>query len=305
MMRFLIGYGPNPPNPQWPGGAVIAVSIILNYEEGGEYTVQNGDLISELFLTEVPCRPALHGNRDFVAESLYEYGSRAGFWRIMDLFKRKNVKCTIFAVTSALEKNPQAGERMVNDGHEIASHHHRWIDYNTVDDQTQREHVIKAIEIIKNITGQAPRGWYTGRLGQRTNDILFEEYKNHGGLLYNSDSYADDLPYYINHHGPQLIIPYTLDINDCKFLTSYNIGGTEDFLNYLKDSFDVLYEEGLSGSPKMMNVALHCRISGKPGRMKALLKFLDYVQSKEKVWICRRVDIANHWLSVHPYYKDR
>jgi putative urate catabolism protein len=294
--RDMIGYGANPPDPRWPGDARIALQIVVNYEEGAENAVLHGDPASETFLSEIIGAAAFEGRRHMSMESLYEYGSRAGFWRLMRLFQDRGLPVTMFAVGMALERNPDAARAMVDLGHEIASHGWRWINYDQVDEAVERADMHRAIESITRVTGQRPLGWYTGRTSERTQRLVAEE----GGFLYDADSYADDLPYWVKVAGrDQLIVPYTLDANDMRFATAQGFNSGDQFFAYLRDSFDTLYEEGES-TPKMMSVGLHCRIAGRPGRIAALKRFLDHVQRHEKVWICRRIDIARHWRAVHP-----
>ncbi len=294
--RDLIGYGANPPHPQWPGDARVALQIVVNYEEGGENAVLHGDPASETFLSEIIGAPAFEGRRHMSMESIYEYGSRAGFWRLMRLFEDRSLPVTIFAVGMALERNPDAAKAMVELGHEIASHGWRWINYDQIDEATERDHLHRAIECITRLTGQRPLGWYTGRTSERTQRLVAEE----GGFLYDADSYADDLPYWVKVEGrDHLIVPYTLDANDMRFATAQGFNTGEQFFTYLRDAFDTLYEEG-EIAPKMMSVGLHCRLAGRPGRIAGLKRFLDHVQRHDKVWICRRVDIARHWRAVHP-----
>ncbi|WP_142847644.1 allantoinase PuuE [Telmatospirillum sp. J64-1] len=295
--RDLIGYGAKPPHADWPQGARIAVQFVLNYEEGGEACILHGDPASECYLQEVVGAPALPGVRNLQVESVYEYGSRAGFWRIHRLFAERGLPLTIYGVAMALERNPEAVAAMVEQDWEIASHGWRWIDYQFVDEETERQHMRQAIESIARLTGQRPLGWYTGRLSPQTRKLVVEE----GGFLYDADAYNDDLPYWVTEGGkPHLVVPYTLDNNDMKFGTAQGFGTGEDFFAYLRDAFDTLYEEG-EDRPKMMSIGLHCRLAGRPGRFKALKRFLDHVQSHDKVWICRRVDIARHWMARHPY----
>ena len=294
--RDLIGYGAHPPHPHWPGDARIALQIVLNYEEGGENSVLHGDRASETFLSEIIGAPAFE-MRHLSMESLYEYGSRAGFWRIMSEFERRALPLTIFGVSMALERNPDAVAAMVQAGHEIACHGWRWISYQQVDEATEAAHMQRAVEIIQRLTGSAPVGWYTGRDSPNTRRLVVE----HGGFLYDADSYADDLPYWVEVNGqPHLVVPYTLDANDMRFATAQGFNSGEQFYQYLKDSFDVLYAEGAT-APKMMSVGLHCRLAGRPGRFAALCRFLDHVQRHEKVWICRRADIARHWYAMHRF----
>jgi len=298
--RDMIGYGRNPPHPHWPGDARVALQIVVNYEEGGENAVLHGDAASETFLSEIIGAAAFEGRRHMSMESIYEYGSRAGFWRLMRLFEERQLPVTMFAVGMALERHPDAAQAMVELGHEIASHGWRWINYDQIDEAVERDHMHRAIASIEKLTGQRPLGWYTGRTSERTQRLVAEE----GGFLYDADSYADDLPYWVKvaAHGnmvDQLIVPYTLDANDMRFATAQGFNTGDQFFTYLRDSFDTLYEEGLH-APKMMSVGLHCRLAGRPGRIAGLRRFLDHVLSRDKVWICRRVDIARHWRAVHP-----
>jgi allantoinase len=294
--RDLIGYGAKPPNAHWPGGARLALQLVLNYEEGGENNVLHGDRASETFLSEIIGAQAFE-MRHLSMESIYEYGSRAGFWRIMRELERRAMPVTIFGVAMALERNPDAVAAMIAGGHEIACHGLRWITYQQIDEATEREHMRRAVEIIRRMTGSSPLGWYTGRDSPNTRRLVVE----HGGFLYDADSYADDLPYWVEVEGkPHLVVPYTLDANDMRFATAQGFNSGEQFYQYLKDTFDVLYAEGET-SPKMMSVGLHCRLAGRPGRFAALRRFLDYVQTRDKVWICRRVDLARHWITQHPF----
>jgi putative urate catabolism protein len=294
--RDMIGYGATPPHAQWPGGARIALQIVVNYEEGAENNILHGDKASETFLSDIVGAVPFVGQRHMSMEWLYEYGSRAGFWRLMRLFESRKIPVTFFAVAMALERNPEVARAMVEGGHEIASHGWRWIDYRDIDEATEREHMRLAITSIEKLTGQRPLGWYTGRTSENTQRIVAEE----GGFLYDADSYADDLPYWVKAgERDHLIVPYTLDANDMRFATPQGFNSGDQFFAYLRDSFDVLYAEG-EYSPKMMSVGLHCRLAGRPGRFAALQRFLDHVARHDKVWICRRVDIARHWRAVHP-----
>ncbi len=294
--RDMKGYGREPPRADWPGGARVAVQFVLNYEEGGENSVLHGDAASEAFLSEIVGAEPLVGQRHLNMESIYEYGSRAGVWRVLRLFEQRKLKLTVFAVGMALERNPEAAKAFVAGGHEVASHGWRWIDYQTMDEKTEREHVKLAIDAIQRLCGQRPLGWYTGRVSPQTRRIVAEE----GGFLYDSDSYADDLPYWVKVDGrDQLIVPYTLDANDMRFATAQGFNSGDQFFAYLRDSFDVLYAEG-QDRPKMMSVGLHCRLVGRPGRAAALARFLDHIQKHDKVWVCRRVDVARHWREKHP-----
>ena len=295
--RDLIGYGNTPPDPQWPGQARIAVSFVLNYEEGGERCLLHGDNESEAFLSELPGAVPFPDARHMSMESVYEYGSRAGVWRILKLFAKHKIPLTIFAVAMAAQRYPEVIQAMHQAGHEICSHGYRWIDYQKLSKEEEREHLYKAINILQDITGQRPQGWYTGRNSPNTRDIVMEE----GGFLYDSDAYDDDLPYWINNQGKgHLVIPYTLDSNDMRFATQQGFNSGEQFFQYLKDSFDTLYEEG-SEAPKMLSIGLHCRLIGRPGRIAALRRFIEYAQSHERVWFARRVDIARHWHVTHPF----
>ena len=292
--RDMTGYGESPPKVSWPGNARLAIQFVINYEEGGENSVLHGDKTSETFLSEiVGARP--YPARHLTMESLYEYGSRAGFWRLHRLFNEFSLPVTVYGIAMALERNPAAVEAMLDSSWEIASHGYRWIDYQTIAEDIEREHLHKAVEIHTRVTGERPLGWYTGRDSPNTRKLINE----FGGFLYDSDSYADDLPYWcLDFEEPHLIIPYTLDVNDMRFATPQGFNAGDQFLNYLKDSFDTLYEEGKT-YPKMMSVGLHCRIIGKPGRTAALRKFLTYISDKPDVWVCRRIDIANHWHAHH------
>jgi len=294
--RDLVGYGRRPPDPAWPGGARLALSIVMNYEEGGERSVLHGDAESEAFLQEVVGMSPLSGVRNLQVESVYEYGSRVGFWRLMRLFAERDIPISVFAVAMALERHPEAAAAIVEAGHEVVSHGWRWIDYQFVDLAVEREHMGLAIESLTRVTGQRPLGWYTGRLSPNTRRLVVEE----GGFLYDSDAYNDDLPYWVDVGGrPHLVIPYTLDNNDMKFGTPQGFNSGADFFSYLTDAFDTLYAEGAE-TPRMMSVGLHTRLVGRPGRAAALARFLDHVERHEDVWICRRVDIAHHWIARFP-----
>jgi allantoinase len=294
--RDMIGYGADPPFADWPGGARLALQIVLNYEEGSENSVLHGDRASETFLSEIIGAQAFEA-RHLSMESLYEYGSRAGFWRILRELERRAIPVTVFGVSMALQRNPDAVAAMLAGEHEIACHGWRWISYQSMDEATEREHMRLAVDTIRGLTGSAPLGWYTGRDSSNTRRLLIE----HGGFLYDADSYADDLPYWVQVSGtPHLVVPYTLDTNDMRFATAQGFNSGEQFFQYLRDAFEVLYAEGET-RPKMMSVGLHCRIAGRPGRFAALCRFLDHVQRRDNVWICRRVDIARHWIQRHPY----
>ena len=306
--RDLIGYGAHPPHPHWPGQARIAVQFVLNYEEGGENSVLHGDAGSEQFLSEIIGAVA-YDSRHLSMESIYEYGSRAGVWRILNEFKRRDLPMTIFGIGMALERHPELTRAFVEYGHEIASHGWRWIHYQNMDEQTEREHMRLATERITQLIGSQPLGWYTGRDSPNTRRLLLEQ----GGYLYDSDYYGDDLPFWTNvtttdgKDHSHLIVPYTLDANDMRFATPQGFNTGEQFYQYLKDSFDVLYAEGDPdgmNQPKMLSIGMHCRLLGRPGRFRALQRILDYIQSHSNVWICRRVDIAKHWHDNHPPQVD-
>lgn len=291
----MIGYGRTPPDPQWPGGARIAVQFVINYEEGGENCILHGDAASEAFLSEVVGADAWPGQRHLNMESIYEYGSRAGFWRLWRLFTARDMPVTVYGVAMALQRNPEAVAAMNEADWEIASHGLRWIEYRDFSKHDERRHMADAIRIHTEATGERPLGWYTGRCSEFTRDLVMEE----GGFLYSSDSYADDLPYWVSGPaGPHLIIPYTLDANDMRFASAQGFNSGDQFYTYLKDTFDVLYQEGET-APKMMSVGLHCRLVGRPGRAAALARFLDYVQGHDQAWVARRIDIARHWHDHH------
>ena len=293
--RDMVGYGAKKLKVKWPNNARIALQIVLNYEEGAENCVLHGDKHSEVFLSEIIGAQPVKA-RHISMESLYEYGSRSGFWRLHKLFQEKKIPITIFGVGMALEKNPEICKAIKNANYEVASHGWRWIDYQSVKKPEEKRHMKLAIKKIKEIFGERPLGWYTGRCSPNTRDLVFEE----GGFLYDSDSYSDDLPYWeYKKNKKQLIIPYTLDNNDMRFATSQGFNSGDQFFSYLKDSFDVLYEEGKT-TPKMMSVGLHCRLIGRPGRMQSLKKFLDYVLKFEDIWICKRIDIAKYWIKNYP-----
>lgn len=293
--RDLVGYGGRPPHPHWPGEARVAVQFVLNIEEGAERTILNGDEQSESYLHELPGRPSRLGERDLSVEGMYEYGSRAGVWRILELFRARNLLLTAFAVGKALELNPEIARALSTAGHEVAGHGYRWLDYRGMPEEEERRHIRLTIEVIEQICGQRPVGWYTGRVSENTRRLLREE----GGFLYSSDAYNDDLPYWLTGSPPHLIIPYTLVNNDARYLLPTGFSSGKDFFQHLKDAFDFLWQEG-ARRPKMMSVGLHGRISGHPARAMALARFLDYVQGHDSVWICRREEIARHWMSQHP-----
>ncbi len=289
--RDMIGYGRRPPDPKWPGGARVAVQFVINYEEGGENSVLHGDPASEAFLSEIVGALPIAGTRNMNMESIYEFGSRAGFWRLHRLFTERAVPVTVFGVAMALERNRQAVAAMVEADWEIASHGYRWIDYQDFGEAEERAHLRRAIEVHRRVTGSRPLGWYTGRVSPNTRRLVVEE----GGFLYDADSYADELPYWNTEYGrPHLVIPYTLDANDMRFATPQGFNSGDQFFTYLRDSFDLLYQEG-EAQPKMMSIGLHCRLVGRPGRALALARFLDHVCARDAVWLCRRLDIARHW----------
>jgi putative urate catabolism protein len=291
--RDMKGYGRAIPDPQWPGGANVAVQFVLNYEEGGENNILHGDAASEAFLSEIVGAQAWVGQRHWNMESIYEYGARAGFWRLWRMFTERKVPLTIYGVATAMSRSPDQVQAMKEAGWEIASHGLRWVEHKDMLEGEERRQIAEAIHLHTEVTGERPLGWYTGRCSMNTTKLVMEE----GGFLYSSDDYSDDLPYFLKKPdgGKHLIIPYTLDANDMRFATPQGFNTGEHFFQYLKDSFDCLYEEGRRGSPKMMSVGLHCRLVGRPGRAVGLAKFIDYVQSHDKVWIPRRIDIARHW----------
>jgi len=293
--RDLAGYGRNPPDPRWPDRARVAVQFVVNYEEGGERNVLHGDATSEAFLSDVLGAAPWPGQRHMNVESMYEYGSRAGFWRLWRLFTERNMPVTVFGVATALARSPEAVAAMREARWEIASHGLKWIDYKDVPEAEERAHLAEAVYIHTHATGERPLGWYTGRGSSNTLRLVLDD----GGFLYSSDSYADDLPYWVNGpKEPHLIIPYTLDANDMRFINAQGFGAGDEFFNYLKDSFDVLYAEG-EQAPKMMSVGLHCRLVGRPGRAAALMRFLDYIAARDRVWVATRLDIARHWHREH------
>jgi putative urate catabolism protein len=294
--RDLHGYGAHPPEAGWPGNARLALQFVVNYEEGGECCVLHGDDASEMFLSEIVGATAYAGQRHMNMESLYEYGARAGFWRLHRLFREFDMPVTVFAIAMALERNPKVIDAMQEADWEIASHGYRWLDYQFVEESVEREHLERAVEIHEKLTGERPLGWYLGRCSPNTHRLVAE----HGGFVYNSDTYADDLPYWDRTFAePQLMVPYTLDVNDMRFATPQGFNTGRQFWHYLKDTFDALYAEGGQG-PKMMSVGLHCRLAGRPGRAAALRKFLQYVAKFDDVWVARRIDIARHWREQHP-----
>jgi hypothetical protein len=295
--RDMTGYGRTPPDPRWPGGARICVQFVINYEEGGENNILHGDAASEAFLSEIVGAAAWPGQRHWNMESIYEYGARAGFWRLWRMFTRRNLPVTVYGVATAMQRGREQVAAMLEADWEIASHGLKWIEHKDMAEEEERRQIDAAIRLHTEVTGARPTGWYTGRCSMNTQRLIADE----GGFLYSSDSYADELPYWIPAaHGPHLVIPYTLDANDMRFATPQGFNTGEQFLAYLKDSFDLLYREGSEGAPKMMNVGLHCRLVGRPGRAAALERFLDHVQSHDKVWVARRIDVARHWHAEHP-----
>ncbi len=293
--RDLVGYAGQPPHARWPGEARVAVQFVLNIEEGAERSVLEGDPQSEEYLHELPGRPPRSGEQDLSVEGMYEYGSRAGVWRVLELFAARSLPLTAFAVGRALELNPEIGRALYAAGHEVAGHAYRWIDYRDVPEEEERRHIRRTVEVIEGVCGARPVGWYTGRLSRNTSRLVREE----GGFLYSSDAYNDDLPYWLPGSPPLLAIPYTLVNNDARYLLSDGFSSGEDFFLLLKDAFDLLWQEG-ERRPKLMSVGLHPRISGHPARAMALARFLDYVQGQSAVWICRREDVARHWIAEHP-----
>ena len=301
--RDLAGYGERPPHPRWPDNARIALQFVLNYEEGGENSVLHGDASSETFLSEIVGAQPFRA-RHLSMETLYEYGSRAGVWRLLRLFREREIPLTIFGVAMALLRNPHVVDAFLRDGHEIASHGWRWVSYQDVDPAVERDHLQRAVDAIRRLTGRAPEGWYTGRDSPNTRRLVVE----HGGFVYDADSYADDLPYWVEVETrsgklPHLIIPYTLDTNDMRFATPQGFNSGEQFYTYLRDAFDTLYAEGDPAgldAPKMLSIGLHCRIVGRPARLASLARFLDYARSHDGVWFARRIDIARHWIATHP-----
>jgi putative urate catabolism protein len=299
--RDLIGYGRRPPHAAWPGGARIAVQFVLNYEEGGENCVLHGDAGSEQFLSEL-FNPVSYPDRHLSMESIYEYGSRVGVWRILREFEKRGLPLTVFGVAMALQRHPELTAAFGELGHEIACHGLRWIHYQTIDEATEREHMQLALDCIQQMTGQRPLGWYTGRDSPNTRRLVADD----GRLLYDSDYYGDDLPFWTEvtksdgTPAPHLIVPYTLDTNDMRFSLPQGFSHGDPFFQYLKDSFDVLYAEG-DEAPKMLSIGMHCRLLGRPGRFLALQRFLDHIERHDRVWVCRRIDIARHWIATHPY----
>jgi urate oxidase len=296
--RDMLGYGSRPPDARWPKGAFIAVQFVLNYEEGGESNILHGDAASEAFLSEIVGAAPWPGMRHWNMESIYEYGARAGFWRLHRLFTGRHIPLTVFGVATALERSPEQVAAMNDAGWEIASHGLKWIDYRDFSRDEEKAHIEEAIRIHTKVTGSRPRGWYTGRCSMHTVDLVTDA----SGFAYIADSYADDLPYWHTLQGrAQLIVPYTLDANDMRFATAQGFNSGEQFYSYLKDSFDVLYREGSEGAPKMLSVGLHCRLAGRPGRAAAVARFADYVQRHDRVWLATRLEIAEHWAKTHAF----
>lgn len=294
--REFIGYGRHAPDPRWPNGAQIAVQFVVNYEEGGESCILDGDAGSECLLSEIVGAQSWPKQRNQNMESIYEYGARSGFWRLWRMFTKRNMDVTVYGVTKAMERNPEAVAAMKEAGWEIASHGLRWLEYKDFTEEEERRHIQEAVRLHTELTGERPYGIYQGKPSDNTLRLVMEE----GGFVYSADSYADELPYWIEGpKGPHLIVPYTLDTNDMRFATPQGFNAGDQFFNYLKDTFDVLYREGADGAPKMMSVGLHCRLVGRPGRAAALERFLDYVQSHDKVWVAKRIDIARHWHEHH------
>ncbi len=294
--RDMHGYGAKPPKANWPGDACIALQFVINYEEGGENCILHGDNASEAFLSEIVGAQPWPGKRHWNMESIYEYGARAGFWRLHDIFTAASVPVTVYGVATALARSPSQVAAMLEAMWEIASHGLKWIDYKDFTKEEERAHMREAIQLHYQVTGKRPLGWYTGRCSVNTVDLATEE----GGFTYVSDSYADDLPYWHGYENKQqLIVPYTLDTNDMRFASLQGFNSGDQFYTYLKDSFDVLYREGEAGSPKMLSIGLHCRLAGRPGRAAAIKRFIEYAQSHERVWFARRIDIAEHWIANH------
>ena len=295
--RDFSGYGAHPPDPKWPGGARLALQIVMNYEEGSEYSIPDGDRTSETYLSEVPGTTLGPGVRDLIVESIYEYGSRAGFWRLMRMFAERNINVTVFGAALALERNPEAARAIALAQHEVCSHGWRWIGFQSMDEDEERKQMRLAVESITRTIGERPYGWYCRYAPSlNTRRLVVEE----GGFLYDSDAYNDDLPYWTRIAGKDhLVIPYTLDVNDMKFSVAPGFTSPSGYFEYMRDAFDVLYREGAT-TPKMMSLGLHTRLAGRPGRAAALERFLDHVLAHNDVWVCRRVDIARHWIAQHP-----
>ena len=300
--RDLAGYGSAPPDPRWPGGARLAVQIVVNYEEGSEYTILDGDDRTEVGLAEAPGGRAPKGVRDLAMESMYEYGSRVGFWRLLRLFTEREVDVTVFACALALERNPAVAGAIIEAGFDICCHGWRWVEHFRLDEAEERKHIQRAVASLTRTTGSRPLGWYCRYApSPNTRRLLVEE----GGFLYDSDAYNDELPYWVVvNDRPHLVVPYTLDANDGKFCTPAGVATGDEFFDYLRETFDVLYAEG-ARAPKMMSIGLHCRLSGRPARVHGLARFLDYVRRHERVWLCRRIDLARHWIAQHPFITRR
>lgn len=293
--RDLIGYNDDPPDPVWPGGARLAVQFVMNYEEGGENCTLHGDSASEALLSEISDAEPRFGVRHMNMESLYEYGSRVGVWRLLRLFRRYEIPITAFVVGMAAERHPDVVRALVDEGHEICSHGYRWIEYQYIPESVEREHIRLAVDAIRRTAGHAPLGWYTGRTSPNTRRLVVEA----GGFLYDADDYSDELPFWTAVEGKRhLVVPYTLDANDMRFASPEGFKTGDDFFTYLRDTFDFLYEEGAE-RPRMMSIGLHCRMAGRPGRAAALERFIRHVRQHEAVWICRRIDIARHWMKHH------
>jgi len=294
--RDLIGYGEHSPDPRWPGGARIAVNFNLNVEGGGEATPANGDAVSEGMLNDIGV-PTIQGRRVPLVESVFEYGSRRGAWRLLDIFRDAGITVSVLGVARALEQNPELARAFVARGHEIVSHGYRWIDYGEVDEATERAHIAKAVETLTRVTGERPRGWMTGRPGANTRRLVAE----HGGFLYDRDSLADELPYWVaSAQGPHLVIPYSYEANDNRFNENAGFSTAEDFFVYMRDAFDLLWQEGERGAPKLLSIGLHDRLIGRPGRAGGLIRLLDHMRAKGGVWFCRGIDVAEHWRKEFP-----
>lgn len=303
--RDLVGYGPKPPHARWPGQARVAVQFVLNYEEGGENAVLHGDALSEQFLSEM-FNPAAYPERHMSMEGIYEYGSRVGVWRLLREFEKRQLPLTVFGVSTALQRHPELTAALRELGHEIACHGWKWIHYQGVDEATEREHMRLAMDILHKMTGERPVGWYTGRDSPNTRRLVADD----GGFEYDSDYYGEDLPFWMKVRRtdgqvvPHLVVPYTLDVNDMRFALPQGYSHADPFFQYMRDTFDALYAEG-DEAPKMMSVGMHCRLLGRPGRIVALQKFLDHIARHDRVWVCKRIDIARHWKQVHPYPEAR
>ena len=296
LQRDLSGYGAEPPQPRWPGNARIALNFVVNYEEGAEYSLLNGDDRPETILSEVGAAPPVLGQRDLNMESMYEYGARAGVWRVLRAFKERGVIPTVYAVGLALQRNPRVAAAIAAAGCDVVAHGWRWIDYAAIDEAQEREHIRQCVELIAAMTGRRPIGWYTGRPSLNTRRLVVEE----GGFLYDGDAYADDLPYWITvGQRAHLVVPHSFDNNDSRMARNQDLPTPDLFFQYLRSAFDALYAEG-AAAPKMMTVSLHCRLIGRPGRIGGLTRFLDYVLTHDRVWLCRRDEIARHWRRLFP-----